>query len=178
MTLSVTVDPDLTPALRPEIVDLWVLATNAGGSVGFLPPTTAAVVRPVAEEMFGAIEAGGQHLLVARDGDDLHGWVVLEMNAMPLVRHWAWFKRLMVLPSLQGRGVGRELHDAAIEHARSLDLEQLYLTCRSGTGLVEFYSHLGWEAVGLMHHNLRMVDGSYRDEIYMRFVLKADATRA
>ena len=93
------------------------------------------------------------------------------MNATPLVRHWAWLKRLMVLPSLQGRGVGRELHAGAISCAQGLGLEQLYLTCRSGTGLSEFYARLGWEQVGVMPDNLRMVDGSYRDEIYMRFVL-------
>ena len=172
MTTEITADPELTPALRRETVELWVLATNAGGSVGFLPPTSATVVRPVANQMFRAIATGAQHLVVARDGADLQGWVVLEMNAMPLVRHRAWFKRLMVLPSLQGRGVGRQLHGAAIDVAQSLGLEQLYLTCRSGTGLVEFYRHLGWEAVGVMPDNLRMVDGSYRDEIYMRFVLK------
>jgi GNAT superfamily N-acetyltransferase len=166
-----TVDPGLTALLRRELVELWVLATNAGGAVGFLPPTTAAVVRPVANQMFQNIAKGSQHLLVARERDELQGWLVLEMNAMPLVRHWAWLKRLMVLPALQGRGVGRQLHDAAIEHARSLRLEQLYLTCRSGTGLAEFYAHLGWEEVGVMPDNLRLTDGSYRDEVYMRFVL-------
>ena len=167
MAVEISVDPDLTPALRREIVELWVLATNAGGSVGFLPPTSATVVRPSANQMFRAIEAGAQHILVASDGAALQGWVVLEMNAMPLVRHWAWFKRLMVLPSLQGRGVGRQLHAAAVELASGLGLEQLYLTCRSETGLAELYAHLGWVEVGVMPDNLRMVDGSYRDEIYM-----------
>jgi GNAT superfamily N-acetyltransferase len=171
MATDITVDPVLTPSMRRDIVYLWVLATNAGGSVGFLPPTTAAVVRPVANHMFRQCTAGAQHLLVAREGDHLQGWVVLETNAMPIVRHWAWFKRLMVLPSLQGRGVGRRLYAAAVEYARRLDLEQLYLTCRSGTGLSEFYSRLGWEEVGVMPSNLRMIDGSYRDEIYMRLVL-------
>ncbi len=151
------------------------MATNAGGSVGFLPPTSATVVRPVANQMFRGIATGAQHLVVAREPNALLGWVVLEMNAMPLVRHWAWFKRLMVLPSLQGQGVGRQLHDGALDVARGLGLEQLYLTCRSGTGLVEFYRHLGWEAVGVMPDSLRMVDGSYRDEIYMRYVLSREA---
>jgi GNAT superfamily N-acetyltransferase len=173
MSIDITVAPELTPTLRREVVELWVLVTNAGGSVGFLPPTTAAVVRPVANQMFREIASGAQHLVVARDGDDLHGWVVLEMNAMPLVRHWAWFKRLMVRPLLQGHGVGRQLQVGAIAHARSLGLEQLYLTCRSGTGLADFYARLGWEEVGVMPDNLRLVDGTYRDEIYMRLVLKA-----
>jgi len=173
MTTEITVAPELTATLRREIVELWVLATNAGGAVGFLPPTTAAVVRAVANTMFRDVASGAQVLLVARDDNDLQGWVVIEMNAAPLIGHWAWLKRLMVLPSLQGHGVGRRLHAAAIAYARSLGLEQLYLTCRSGTGLAEFYARLGWEQVGVMPDNLRLVDGSYRDEIYMRFVLQA-----
>jgi GNAT superfamily N-acetyltransferase len=172
MSTAICVGPELTATLRRDIVNVWVQATNAGGSVGFLPPTTAAVVRPVANQMFRGIASGAQHLLVAREGDRLQGWVVLEMNTSPLIRHWAWFKRLMVvLPSLHGRGVGRQLHAAAIQHARSVGLEQLYLTCRSGTGLTEFYARLCWTEVGVMPNNLRMADGSYRDEIYMRYVL-------
>jgi GNAT superfamily N-acetyltransferase len=172
MTTDISVVPELTTTLRREVVNLWVLVTNAGGAVGFLPPTSAATVRPVANRMFRDVATGAQHLLVAHDGDNLQGWVVLEMNAAPLISHWAWFKRLMVRPSLQGSGVGRQLHTAAIAHARSLGLEQLYLTCRSGTGLAEFYARLGWEEVGVMPDNLRLADGSYRDEIYMRLVLK------
>ena len=100
----------------------------------------------------------------------------LEENAMPLVRHWAWFKRLMVLPSLQGRGIGRVLTAAAIDAGRQLQLEQLYLTCRSDTGLSEYYNGLGWREVGRMPRNLRLADGSYRDEIYMVYDLIGSST--
>jgi GNAT superfamily N-acetyltransferase len=89
------------------------------------------------------------------------------------VRHWAWLKRLMVLPSAQGKGVGRRLTAEAVDLGRRLGLEQLYLTCRSGTGLQEFYSRLGWVEVGQMPRNLKMTDGTYRDEIYMLFELSA-----
>jgi len=93
------------------------------------------------------------------------GWVFLEIGSMPLISHWAWFKRLMVLPSMQGQGLGRRLTVAAVDLGRDLGLEQLYLTCRSETGLADFYGRLGWLEVGRMPRNLRLADGSYRDEI-------------
>jgi hypothetical protein len=87
MTTEITVDPELTATLRREIVELWVSATNAGGSVGFLPPTTAAVVRPVANQMFRELARGAQHLVVDREGNDLQGWVVSRRNLYALCPH-------------------------------------------------------------------------------------------
>jgi hypothetical protein len=49
----------------------------------------------------------------------------------------------MVIPTLQGRGIGRVLTAAAIDAGRQLELEQLYLTCRSDTGLSEYHNGLG-----------------------------------
>src|ERR1019366_5841923 len=127
MSVEITFHPPLTPTLRHELITVWVAVTQAGGAVRFLPPITTAEIQPVADDMFRALEGGTQHLVVAADNGNLLGWFVLESNAMPLVRHWAWFKRLMVLPSLQGRGIGRVLTAAAIDAGRQLKLEQLYL---------------------------------------------------
>jgi hypothetical protein len=68
--------------------------TQAGGAVGFLQPITTGEIEPVADEMLRALESGTQHLVVASGNGKLLGWFVLETNAMPLVSHWAWFKRL------------------------------------------------------------------------------------
>jgi GNAT superfamily N-acetyltransferase len=176
MSVEITVDPRITPTLRHELITVWAEVTQAGGAVGFLQPITTGEIEPVADEMFRALESGTQHLVVASDNGKLLGWFVLETNAMPLVCHWAWFKRLMVLPSLQGRGIGRMLTAAAIDAGRKLQLEQLYLTCRSDTGLGEYYSGLGWKEVGRMPRNLRLADGSYRDEIYMVYDLIGSST--
>jgi GNAT superfamily N-acetyltransferase len=171
MSVEITVNPPLTSSLRHQLVSVWVDVTDAGGAVGFIPPTTAAEIQPVADAMFRAIERGAQHLVVAGDNGTLAGWFVLEINPMPLTRHWAWFRRVMVSPSFQGRGIGRDLTAAALALGSQLRLEQLYLTCRSESGLREFYSGLGWQEVGRMSRNLRLADSSYRDEIYMVYEL-------
>ncbi len=128
--------------------------------------------------MFGQVDEGSAHLLMAQRGSEVLGWVFLEIGSMPLISHWAWFKRLMVLPSMQGQGLGRRLTVAAVDLGRDLGLEQLYLTCRSETGLADFYGRLGWLEVGRMPRNLRLADGSYRDEIYMVFEFLAPGISA
>jgi len=53
----VLVDPPLTPALRAQLVDMWVRVTNAGGAVGFVPPVAAEDVLPTAERSFARVAA-------------------------------------------------------------------------------------------------------------------------
>jgi len=59
----VIVDPPLTPALRAQLVDMWVRVTNAGGAVGFVPPVVADDVQPTAERSFARVEAGEDTLV-------------------------------------------------------------------------------------------------------------------
>jgi GNAT superfamily N-acetyltransferase len=54
----VVVDPPLTPELREHLVDMWVRVTNEGGSVGFVPPVTAANIRPTADRSFERVRRG------------------------------------------------------------------------------------------------------------------------
>lgn len=144
MSVEITFYPPLTPTLRHELIAVWADVTQVGGAVDFiLQPITAAEIESVADENVSSTRERTQHLVVATDNGKLVGWFVLENNAMPLVSHWAWFKRLMVIPTLQGRGIGRILTAGAIDAGRQLELEQLYLTCRSDTGLSEYHTGLG-----------------------------------
>jgi len=166
--LALLIDPPLTPELRQDLVRMWVAVTNAGGAVGFLPPIRQGQVEPVAAALFERLAGGVDHLVIARDGDVLVGWVILERNTEPIVAHWAWVKRLQVDPRRQSRGVGRALMGAVRALARhQLGLEQLYLTVRSDAGLETFYAGLGYREVGRMPRNLRVAVGDARDEIYM-----------
>ena len=46
MPLTFRLDPSIDRDLRDGIVALWVDVSNAGGSVGFVPPVDADAVRP------------------------------------------------------------------------------------------------------------------------------------
>lgn len=46
MTLTFEVDPVVDSALRDGVLSLWADVTNAGGSVGFVPPSPPTTSAP------------------------------------------------------------------------------------------------------------------------------------
>lgn len=107
--------------------------------------------------------------MIALDG--LVGVVFLQPGGGPVVEHRATVLRLMVHPEQQGGGLGRSLLAAAVERARELGLTQLLLSARGGTGLPEFYRHLGWAEVGRFPRALRLGPDDWRDEHWFQLDL-------
>lgn len=169
MNVRFDLDPSVTPALRDGICALWTDVSNADGAVGFVPPVTPEDVRPELLRHLAAMAEGRTRLLVGRDPV---GRVVaaafLTLNTHRLMRHWLWVYTVMVHPSLQGRGVGRELMAAVADAARSLDgIRGIRLTCRGGTGLSRFYASCGYKEVGRVPGAIKVADGDVRDDITM-----------
>jgi len=154
--------------LEDRFADLWVAVTRAGGAVGFAPDAPEAEIRELAARTLAQVRAQRLHM-VALDG--LAGVVFLQPGAGPVVAHRATVLRLMVRPELQGRGLGGLLLDAAVERGRELGFDQLLLSARGGTGLPEFYSHLGWTEVGRFPRALRVGPGDVRDEHWFQLDL-------
>jgi GNAT superfamily N-acetyltransferase len=167
MPLSFVLDPPLTAALRAQIVELWVDATNAGGAVGFVAPVSVDEVRPVAEDTLAGVAAGLDRLLVALDGDRLVALLFIVDNRFVLKAHWRVLKRVMVVPGSQGRGYGAALMREAAAVATRLGLTALQVTVRDGHGLDRFYRGLGYREVGRVPGALRVADGDDRDELLM-----------
>lgn len=165
--LQVRTAPELTAALRAELVGVWVAATNAGGALGLVAPTTAAEAERLAEPMWRNLAVGLDTLVIGCEDDRLVGWFVLCARAVPLSRHWRTLKRLQVHPDAQGRGHGAALLAAADGVARGLGLSALHLTVRGGTGTETFYAARGYGEVGRLPGALRLADGDDRDEIHM-----------
>ncbi|MEY9945334.1 GNAT superfamily N-acetyltransferase [Kitasatospora sp. GAS1066B] len=169
MTLHFALDPELTPELRAEIVTLWTDATNAGGAVGFVPPATEDRVWPTARKQFAGIgkegDPGADRLLIARSGDVLAGVLFFESMRFDLMDHWRLLKRVMVAPSLQGRGYGVELMAEAERIGRDWGLAGLRLTARGGMGLEKFYGRCGYTEVGRVPGAIRVAPGDERDDI-------------
>ena len=57
---------------------------------------------------------------------------------------WALF----VHPKHEGRGFGRQLHDAMVSWLWSRGLKELWLTTEPGTRAQEFYEAAGWQSAG------------------------------
>ncbi|MEU8182011.1 GNAT family N-acetyltransferase [Micromonospora sp. NPDC049044] len=167
MNLRLTLDPDLTPRLRAEIVALWTDVSNAGGAVGFVPPVTAADVRVLADPTFAGITDGPDRLLVGHSGDRLVALLIFTDNRFVLKAHWCVLKRVMVHPDTQGSGYGAALMTEAARLGRRLGYEALHVTLRDGLGLDGFYRRLGYREVGRLPGALRVAPDDDRDEILM-----------
>ena len=185
MTLEFSVDPELTGALRNEIVDCWVEVTQAGGAVGFVPPVTRAEVEPVAELSFAGVAAGRDRLVLGRaaagpgtagldaEGPGREGPGAGRVAALAFIvdgqfglsRHWRTVKRVMVHPDFQGSGHGVQLMDAVARVGRSMELEMLTLDCRGGTGVEAFYKRCGYTEWGRFPRALRVAPDDYRDSV-------------
>ncbi|GGL89040.1 MULTISPECIES: GNAT family N-acetyltransferase [Micromonospora] len=168
MTLRFTLDPDLTPQLRDQLVTLWVEVSNAGGAVGFVPPVTAAEVRTLADPALAAVAEGPDRLLIGYDADGRPvAALIFSDNRFHLKTHWCVLKRVMVHPDAQGRGYGLALMREAERLARQLGWSALHVTVRDGQGLDAFYRRLGYREVGRLPGALRLAPGDDRDELLM-----------
>ena len=159
--------PALTPALRAELVGTWVAATNAGGALGLVAPTTPEVADELAGRMWTRLQDGRADLVVGREDGAVVGWFVLEAREGPLSPHWRTLKRLQVHPDRQGQGLGSRLLRHADVVARQLGLEALHLTVRGGTGTEAFYLRHGYALVGRLPSALRLAPGDDRDELHL-----------
>jgi GNAT superfamily N-acetyltransferase len=160
-------NPPLTPALREDVVALWADVANAGGAVGFAGSVSRDEVRAFAAPAFAGVAEGYDHLLVGYADEALAGLLFLVSQRFALAAHWRTVKRLMVHPSLQGRGYGAALLREAEAVARRLGCEALHLTVREGTGVERFYLARGYREVGRLPGALRVAPGDDRDETHL-----------
>ncbi|MGC5565593.1 N-acetyltransferase family protein [Streptomyces sp. FR-108] len=169
MALTFELDPSVDLTLRDGILDLWADVSNAGGSVGFVPPVSRETVRPELVKHFVAMAEGRTRLLVGRDEDGtVAATAFLTHNTHRLMTHWLWLYTVMVHPRHQGKGYGRDLLTAAADAARGLDgIEAIRLTCRGGEGLERFYGSCGYKEVGRVPDAIRVAPGDDRDDITM-----------
>ncbi|MFG2356739.1 GNAT family N-acetyltransferase [Streptomyces sp. NPDC048521] len=169
MPLTFTLDPDLTPALRDGILDLWTDVSNAGGAVGFVAPVTREDIRPELVKHLVAMAEGRHRLLVGQDeAGEVAATAFFSFNTHRLQRHWVWLYTVMVHPRHQGKGYGRELLAAAADAARDFEgIDAIRLGCRGGHGLEHFYASCGYKEVGRVPDAIRVAPGDDRDDITM-----------
>lgn len=165
MGLNFVIDPELTGALRTEIIDCWTDVSNADGAVGFVPPVTTADVRPVAEHDLAGAAAGRDRLIIGRAAGRLAALAFIVDGQFGLTQHWRTVKRVMVHPDFQGLGYGVALMDEVARVGREMGLQMLQLECRGDTGNDLFYKKCGYIEYGRLPRGLRISETDYRDVI-------------
>jgi GNAT superfamily N-acetyltransferase len=156
-----------SPELRSQLLDTWVAVTDAGGAVGFVPPSDRDEIAPALDSALTRVIDGRDELGVLRQDGVAVGMGLVVAHTSALRRHWRTVLRVMVHPSLQGRGEGRRLLLGLHEIGRSLGLEQLHLTVRGGTGVEGFYERFGYTVIGRHPGAVRVAPGDDRDELIL-----------
>ena len=87
-----------------------------------------------------AIEETGRGWVVEEDGTIVAFAIGNATNG----NIWALFVR----PECEGRGYGRQLHDAMVDWLWSAGLDRLWLTTDRGTRAQRFYEAAGWQLMG------------------------------
>jgi GNAT superfamily N-acetyltransferase len=111
------------------------------------------------EDVRVAIEETGRGWVVEEDGEV----VAFAIGNATTGNIWALFVR----PESEGRGYGRQLHDAMVNWLFAAGLDRLCLTTEPGTRAQRFYEAAGWRLVGTtqsgeLRYELR--NGTLHDE--------------
>lgn len=172
--MQLVTNPQLTPELRAQLIDLWTTVANAGGAVGLPAPTRREAVAAIAEPAFDRVQEGRDDLVVAYDGDRVVGLGFLETNPAALTAHWATIRRLQRAPSHGGRGLGSALLSRLEAAARARGLASVTLTVRGGTGRERFYVAHGYRVDACLPDRLQIGEGRLVDELHLSKPLSAD----
>lgn len=103
---------------------------------------------PPKAELQAIADSEASTLLIATDGDDgdkIVGSLTLAMFRIPTGLR-AWIEDVVVDEDARGKGVGRALNDAALEHARAAGARTVDLTSRpSREAANRLYQRIGFE---------------------------------
>ncbi len=132
----------------------------------------ADAVRRRIEDVLRAAEAGdATRCFVAELAGAVVGSADLKQLAPALCRHVALYS-IGVHPEHQGRGVGRALTQAALDHARSTALERIELYVRADNERAQaLYRSFGFAHEGTRARFIRLPDGSHVDDLIFALFL-------
>jgi ribosomal protein S18 acetylase RimI-like enzyme len=114
---------------------------------------------------------GGHFVVGAWRQRRLVGAAGCEREMRVKVRHVGHIVGMMVSADARGRGVGRDLLDAAVAGARACGLEMLTLTVTAtNAAAVHLYETSGFVRYGSLPRALR-IGGAYHDKLHMMLAL-------
>jgi GNAT superfamily N-acetyltransferase len=141
------------------LAQLLLDAHASNMALGLSPTLTRAGAEAAWREAASRIEPDEHVQFAAFDGDALIGAVHLARATAANGRHRAEIQRLAVRADTRGKGVGRVLMDAAVDHARTLGIGLLWLSTHAGTDADRVYERLGWTRSGVIPDYAQLPSG-------------------
>ncbi|WP_114570361.1 GNAT family N-acetyltransferase [Exiguobacterium flavidum] len=125
-------------------------------------------LKDVREDIEG-VEETDEVLLGMFDGEKLFGFGQVKPFELTRESHKAMISGVYVSPEYRG-GTGRALMEQLIEEAKKIpDVEQVILAVLSGNEAAQkLYESLGFEVYAEDPQSVKLEDGTYRDDIWMK----------
>ncbi|MCD8043132.1 MAG: GNAT family N-acetyltransferase [Tannerellaceae bacterium] len=92
------------------------------------------------------IEEQGHHYLLVKEGDSWLGYLSYELNYKG--KPWMKIHKIYVLPTAQGKGVGRFFIEEAAQIASAAGMEEISLNVNRFNKAIDFYQKVGFEIYG------------------------------
>ncbi|WP_058828318.1 GNAT family N-acetyltransferase [Haloferax sp. Q22] len=116
-------------------------------------------------------EVSSRMVFVATVGDELAGWVHLDLPEAEKLSHTAVLT-VGTRPEFRGHGVGSKLLDRGVEWARERGFEKLYNSVpATNEEAIAFLEGHGWETEAVRDGHYK-IDGDYVDEVMMAVSLR------
>lgn len=159
MTVIRQLTEDEALAAIPQLTRLFRDTVAEGASLGYLWPFPPEEAEGFWRDVAGAVGLGDTVLLVAMIDGQIEGTVQLGLKLPPNQPHRADIKKLMVHPDARGRGLSRQLMEAAEAVASARGRSLLVLDTATGEPAEKIYQHLGWKEAGVIPGYALFPDG-------------------
>jgi len=133
---------------------------EGGASVSFMASLSQAEAECFFEKVLDGVGGGDRILLAAFLDSQLVGAVQVVTAMPPNQPHRADIAKLLVLRSARGRGIGRQLMEAAEEASIRAGKTLLVLDTATGDPAEALYTRLGWNRVGVIPRYARYPNGT------------------
>jgi GNAT superfamily N-acetyltransferase len=153
-------DADGYRAAIPGLAALLVDAVDGGASVNFVAGVTKEQAAAWWTERVDQVRDGVITPLVAVDGEDVVGSLLLIRSTNPNSPHRAEIGKVLVHRSARRRGIGAALMRAIEERARADGRWMLVLDTVTGSAAESMYRSLGWTELGVMPNHALLTDGT------------------
>ncbi len=134
----------------PELASLLKACVEEGAGIGFVLPLSQEKAETFWTSRLPDLESGAAFMMVAKEGEEIAGVVMLCLARQDNGPHRAEVAKLMVHPGHRRKGVARKLMTAIDGLALSLDRWFLVLDTVTGDRAEQLYPTCGYQKVGII----------------------------
>lgn len=134
-------------AFAVALLTLWHGVARGGGAVGFPTDVARAAVGGAIAPVVDAVKSGRSFAVAAAQHRHVVGFALLERGTLDRA-HTATMSLVMVQPSRQGMGLGRQLVDGLLATATTVGIERIQVLVPAAGGLDRFFGRFGFVECG------------------------------